>query len=582
MKITVVIALIVLAFSSAIIATEMWISSPPKMADSTSQTSPSVENHKDKKIAYWWDPMLGPSSISDHPGKSAMNMDLVPKYEEDVSSGPSVQIDPAVVQNMGVVTASVIRGPLNVTVRATAMLEVPQPGLHDVTLRIDGYIEKLYADTEGMGVTKGDVLFDLYSPQLQVEEQNLINGHQRLNSSGSQSSETAHQDAQRFVDSTRQRLINWNVAEADIDAILAAGKIPKTTPIRSPADGHMVDKMIVEGSSVQAGMKAMRIEDHTKLWLDAQVYEDQISVIQVGQVVHATVDGVSGKTFDGQVSFIYPHMDHMLRSAIVRTVLDNPAHEMRPGMYAAIEIVTQPVPDAVLVPREAIIDTGAQQIAFVTDPNSPGHFEPRKVRLGIVGDDDKVQIVEGLAPGDQVVTSGQFLLDVESRTNEAIAKLRGLSDKSSNAAASAGAVSANLASTIPSTVPSERIAIVHCSMQNVDWLQVGDAISNPYLGLSMPTCGEITGHLPMPQEGARLSSIFTAYLKVIHGLQKDSLDHAAVAELKKQSDSAGSESSDALRTAVDHLAGAADLDSARKAVAQVGSALSTQLKTHTK
>jgi len=115
----------------------------------------------------------------------------------------------------------------------------------------------------------------------------------------------------------------------------------------------------------------------------------------------------------------------MARTETVRTVLDNPGHELSPGMYASVQIKTQAVPDAVLAPREAVIDTGTRQIAFVLDPSSAGHFLPRDVRMGISGDNDMVQIVQGLAPGDQVVTSGQFLLDVESRTTEAIQKLRG-------------------------------------------------------------------------------------------------------------------------------------------------------------
>jgi RND family efflux transporter MFP subunit len=151
--------------------------------------------------------------------------------------------------------------------------------------------------------------------------------------------------------------------------------------------------MVVAGSAVQAGMKAMRIEDHSMLWLNAQVYEDQIPMVKIGQEVRVALDSVPGKTFTGKVSFINPHLDHMARTEIVRTTLDNRGHELKPGMYATVEIVTQPVPDAVLVPREAVIDTGTQQIAFVMDPASAGHFSPRKVRVGVCGDDDQVQIV---------------------------------------------------------------------------------------------------------------------------------------------------------------------------------------------
>jgi len=180
--------------------------------------------------------------------------------------------------------------------------------------------------------------------------------------------------------------------------------------------------MVVDGSAVQAGMKVMRVEDHSTLWLDAQVFEDQISMVRIGEEVNATVDGVPGKMFTGKIMFIYPHLDHMSRTEMVRTELQNSNHQLSPGMFALAEIMTQPVADAILVPREAVIDTGTRQIAFVALPD--GHFEPRKVRMGMMGDDDRVQILEGLAPGEMVVTSGQFLLDVESRTTEAIDKLR--------------------------------------------------------------------------------------------------------------------------------------------------------------
>jgi RND family efflux transporter MFP subunit len=380
-----------------------------------------------KTIAYWWDPMLGPSSISNHAGKSAMGMDLVPVYEDQMSAGPSVRIDPAVVQNMGVVTAPVIRGPLTVTVRAVGMLEVPDPGSHDITPKINGYVEKLYADTEGMSVAKGEVLFDLYSPDLQLAEQELITARQNLQNLDASASPAVRKDARDFLDSSKEKLRLWDISEQDIDAIAAAQQPPRAVPFRSPSGGHVMDKTIIEGSAVQAGMKVMRIEDHSQLWLDAQVYEDQISMVNIGQDVNASVDAVPGKTFNGKVSFIFPHLDHMLRTELVRTVLDNSDHQLKPGMFATAEIITRPVPDAILIPREVVIDTGTQQIVFVMDPTSAGHFQPRNVRMGIAGDDDKVQIVAGLAPGDQVVTSGQFLMDVESRTTEAIDKLRSAS-----------------------------------------------------------------------------------------------------------------------------------------------------------
>jgi len=152
------------------------------------------------------------------------------------------------------------------------------------------------------------------------------------------------------------------------------------------------------------------------------VYEEDMARVALGQTVDATVDAMPGKKYTGPITFIYPHLNHMTRTEMVRVTLNNPNHELSPGMYATVNIMTRPVPDAVWAPREAVIDTGTRQIAFVALPD--GHFEPRKVRMGMMGDDDRVQILEGLAPGEMVVTSGQFLLDVESRTTEAIDKLR--------------------------------------------------------------------------------------------------------------------------------------------------------------
>jgi Cu(I)/Ag(I) efflux system membrane fusion protein len=380
----------------------------------------STASGAEQRILYWWDPMLGPSSISDHPGKSAMGMDMVPVYA--TQGGPDVQIDPTVVQNMGVRTASVMRGPLTKTVRTVGMLRLPEPGLHDVALKVGGWIDKLYADQDGMHVIKGEPLFELYSQDLQVTEAELISAVKSANSLDPGASPAIRKEARDLIDSAKRKLRLWDVAEEDIEAIAKADQPPKDVPFRSPATGHIEDKMIVQGSAVQMGMKLMRVADHTQLWLDAQVYEEQLPVVKLGQKVVATVEAVPGKSFTGTVSFMYPHVDHVTRTLTVRMTLENPDFELKPGMYATVEIKTQPSPDTIQVPREAVIDTGVRQIAFVAEGG--GHFTPRQVRMGIMGDDDMVQILDGLAPGETVVTSGQFLMDVESRTIEATQKLK--------------------------------------------------------------------------------------------------------------------------------------------------------------
>ena len=224
-----------------------------------------------------------------------------------------------------------------------------------------------------------------------------------------------------MVDSSKRKLRLWDIADQDIDAIAKADSAPRDVPFRSPATGHIEEKMIVQGSAVQAGMKLMRVADHETMWLDAQVYPDQLSAVKMGQEVNATIDGMPDHAYTGKITFMYPHLDHMTRTLTVRMTLDNPEFELKPGMYATADIVTEPMPDVVQAPREAVIDTGTRQIAFVDAGN--GHFEPRIVHMGITGDGDMVQILSGLSPGEIVVTSGQFLMDVESRTIEATRKM---------------------------------------------------------------------------------------------------------------------------------------------------------------
>ena len=368
--------------------------------------------------------MLGPSSISDHPGKSAMGMDMVPVYGDQ--GGPGITIDPTVVQNMGVRTVAVTKGPLSKTIRAVGLLKLPEPGMHDVALKVGGWVDKLYADQNGMHVNRGEPLFDLYSQDLQVAEQELISAVKSEQVLPADASPTLRRKAHSMIDSAKRKLRSWDIADQDIDAIAKADQPPKDVPVRSPATGHIEDKMIVQGSAIQPMMKLMRVSDHTKMWLEAQVYQESIAAVKVGQAVSATVDGIPERSWNGTITFIYPHIDPTSRTLAVRMTLENPDFELKPGMYATAEIVTRPVPGAIQVPREAVIDTGTQQIAFVSE--GKGHFSPRKIKVGVSGDDDKVQVIEGLAPGETVVTSGQFLMDVESRTIEATQKLARTAD----------------------------------------------------------------------------------------------------------------------------------------------------------
>lgn len=377
----------------------------------------------DRKVKYWWDPMLSPPYIADKPGKSPMGMDLIPVYEDEVSGSGTegqVTIDPAVVQNMGVRIAMVTEGPLAKTVRLVGYLDEAQPNIREINLRVSGWIRRLYANTEGQHIEAGDPLFDLYSPELQVAIEELINGRRAKAALTADADESAKQIATALYEAAATKLELLGLERAQIEALAKLDKAPPTVTFVSPIMGHITEKPIVEGAAVKMGDRVLKIVDHSTLWLDAKVFEKDLPFVKVGEKVVATIASRPAEPITGEIIFIHPHMDMMTRTAMVRMAIPNPSLNLKPGMYATVHARAELADRAVMVPREAIIDTGDAQMSFVA--LAVGKFEPRKVRMGLSGEDGMVQVVEGLAPGEALVTSGQFLLDSESRLREAIQK----------------------------------------------------------------------------------------------------------------------------------------------------------------
>jgi RND family efflux transporter MFP subunit len=373
----------------------------------------------ERKVKYWWDPMMNPPYISQEPGKSPMGMDLIPVYKDEIMAGPSVTIDPVVIQNMGVRIAPVVEGPVRISIRATGYLKEPEPNHLDINLRIAGWIQKLYANVDGMRIQKGDPLFDLYSPALQVAMQELIAANRSMQATGKAA--TAPSDVMRAAyDAARRKLELAGVDPAQIAEIEKAERVPDVVTFRSPMAGHVTEKMVYEGAAVEAGQLVLRLADNSNMWIDLRIFEQQLSYVKIGQKVKATVEAMPGKEFDGEIIFIHPHLDEMTRTALVRIAIPNPELQLRQEMYATVRIEAEVAERAILVPREAVIDTGERQVALVAA--SGATFEPRRVTIGASANDGMIQILSGLAPGETVVTSGQFLLDSESRMKEAIQK----------------------------------------------------------------------------------------------------------------------------------------------------------------
>lgn len=359
-----------------------------------------------------WTCSMHPQVIEKSPGICPIcHMELTP-VDASASAGGTLLIDPVVVQNMGLRLAKVEKGVIARQLRVVGYLEEPEPLHRDINLRVGGWVERLYANVDGMDIAEGQPLFDLYSPELRGAIEELITARKMV--------AAGQPGAAAIRAGVERKLELMGLTPAQVKALADADEAPATVPILAPMTGHLTEKMVYEGAAVKAGELAMRLASRHKMWLDAQVYESQLPLIRVGNRVSATVEAMPGRSFEGAVVFIHPHLDPATRTALVRVELENPDLSLRQGMFATVTLETEaPGGELPLIPREALLDTGTRQVVFVA--LGEGRFEPRSVRVGVNGA-GMVQVLEGLRPGETVVTSGQFLLDSESRIKEAIQK----------------------------------------------------------------------------------------------------------------------------------------------------------------
>jgi multidrug efflux pump subunit AcrA (membrane-fusion protein) len=366
-----------------------------------------------------WTCGMHPQVLRDEPGSCPIcGMALTPVRGDDGEHAAhrkgrvdAVSIDPVMVQRMGVRVAEVEMRPLQSRIRLAGYLGEAEPRRYDVNLRVSGWVEKLYANTDGQHVVRGEGLFELYSPEVRIAVEELIAAERA----------PANRTGGVVGRAAREKLRLFGLDEREIARLARLPRAPRTVRFTSPIEGHVVEKRLVEGAKVESGMRALRIVDHSVLWLDAQVFEQDLPLVRLGQEVQASLVAQPGKRITGKVSFVHPHVDPMTRTATVRIEVPNPDLSLRPGMYGTVEIAAADQP-VLQVPRGAVIDTGERQLVFVS--LGDGGFEPRQVKIGRSGSDGAVEVKSGLAEGERIVTSGQFLLDAESRFREAIAKYR--------------------------------------------------------------------------------------------------------------------------------------------------------------
>ena len=374
------------------------------------------------KILFYRSPM-NPSVTSPVPAKDAMGMDYIPVYAEGNSTtanGGTVQIDPSVVQNIGVRTAIAEKTSLSRTIRTVGRVDFDEERMSRLHPKVEGWIENIRVDKTGETVNKNDILLSIYSPKLVSTQQEYILALNNLAALSESTFEDIRRGAKELVESSRERLTLLDVPEHQIQELKKSRKIKKNLHIHSPVAGTIINIGSRQGQYVTPKTQLYMVVDLNQVWVYADVYEYELPWVKVGDQVQMSLASVPGKTFTGSLSYIFPYAEAKTRTTKVRIVFDNRERLLRPDMFTEVLILSDSQEQAIVVPSEAIIRSGNHAQIFVV--RGPGKFEPRVVTLGIESS-GKVVVMKGLEAGEEVVTSAQFLVDSESKLREATAKM---------------------------------------------------------------------------------------------------------------------------------------------------------------
>ncbi len=412
------------------VAAGYWLAGRSSTDDLPLSSQQTRSEDTKPKILFYRSPM-NPSVTSKVPAKDAMGMDYVPVYSEkdeiatDAPAG-SVKIDPVTVQNIGVRTAMAQKASLSHVIRAVGRVDFDEERLARLHPKTEGWIERLNVDKTGQWVKKDTDLLSIYSPQLVASQQEYLLALNNLKALEASPFKDIRRGAEELVKSGLQRLKLLDVPGHQIRGLEKTHFIKKSLHIHSPVSGIVMKIGSREGQYVTPSTELYMIADLSRVWVYADIYEYELPWIQVGDSGEIQLAGIPGKIFKGRLDYIYPYAESKTRTVKVRLVFDNPEMLLKPDMFAEVTIHAGRQIDAIVIPAEAIVRSGAREQVFVV--RGLGKFEPRPVTLGLASN-GRVQVLTGLSDGEEVVTSAQFLIDSESKLREATAKMLETSEK---------------------------------------------------------------------------------------------------------------------------------------------------------
>ena len=392
-----------------------------KTEDRGQKTEGAAQKESAKKILYYRNPM-GLADTSPVPKKDSMGMDYIPVFEEgeERSDGTAtdsgqVRISVEKVQKLGVKSEAAMLRKLDKTIRAAGRIEIDERRTYTIAPKFEGWVERLYVNTSGQAVSKGQALFDVYSPELigALREYALaIQGEASLKNSD----DDAKNSMQQLASASRARLKNWGIADEQIKQ-MAQDSDKRSVTFYAPVSGIVLEKKTVQGMRFMPGETLYQIADLSTVWIVAEVAEQDIGSVKTGSVANVLIAAYPNKTFVGKVAFIYPMLNTSTRTVQVRVELDNQKGLLKPAMFASVELAVAHDKKVLTVPTSAVIESGVRQIVLVQ--LALGRFEPRTVKLGLRSE-NYVEVLEGIDEGEQVVTSANFLIDAESNLKAAL------------------------------------------------------------------------------------------------------------------------------------------------------------------
>jgi Cu(I)/Ag(I) efflux system membrane fusion protein len=414
------IVIIILAAALVVVTLLFWLEGKNSNISSMKMNTENKNQENGKKILYWRAPM-DPNEIYDHPGKSKMGMDLVPVYEDEGGGKGIIKIDPAVEQNMNLKTEVVQKKILSSRVITNGVLITDEQNEYIVTTRVNGWVDKLYVNYTGQVVKRGEKLMDIYSPELVAAEQELLTALSYKSTVNNSTLDNVSASGDELLKNAERKMELLEIPLAEIQRLKETKEIKTDMTLYAQKSGTVLDKNVIEGQKIMAGASLLHIADLSRLWLTADIYEYELNKIDLGAKARIKFNYFPGKIYEGKISFIYPTIDPKSRTAKVRIDINNPTGNLKPEMFANVEIEGRNLGDYPVVPENAVIRSGTDNIVIIA--LGGGKFKPKQVELGNYSD-GYYQVLKGLDAGTTIVTSAQFLIDSESNLRAAVGQMQ--------------------------------------------------------------------------------------------------------------------------------------------------------------